>query len=431
MKNADGFDKDEFVFDDDWENKNNINTSKNSVDEEFIFDDDFGKKEQKTKTSKKSTDEEFVFDENFEKDFKKQRNMKVLAIFVSVIIVTVFSCLLFLKPKNNTAINTKAVGIKPPVTSEYRARPVADKNLIARIPPKQTNFVPNEKFKFSISRTIKFSGNMTDVDFSFEVPSDIVNRQKIYELNVIPKPSKIVRSGDRTIAHIFLKNPPKNFTFTINGIASVNTYNLAQAERTNKNFDEVLSGYEREKYLRSEDRINSQNELIRTAAAKIPNSQTEADTVKNIFDFVVSHMKYNIKDANDVKGSVQALQTGTGICEEFADLFVALCRAKGIPARTVAGCDLPFVNYSLAYNNGHKWCEVYFDNYGWVLFDPTNNLDKKIFARFGKLPYEILSQMFKNHLYFKVDVQAVEVTHSGNGDGNIISSNPDFKFSKI
>lgn len=374
---------------------------------------------------------EFVYDENFEKDFKKQKNMKMVLIFSSLIFVLAFLCLIFVKPQKNTAVNVNSTDIKPLVSSEYRNRPAVNDKLIAKIIPKQTIFRPVEKFKFVISRKVKFTGNMTDVDLSFEIPSDIANRQKIYELNIVPKPSKITHSGGKTIAHIFMKNPPQSLTFTISGIASVKTYNLAQAEVINKNIDGALSDYEREKYLRSEERISPQNKVIRHAAAQIPNSQTEADTVKNIFDFVVNHMQYNPSDANNVKGSVKALQSGTGVCEEFADLFVALCRAKGLPARTVAGCDLPFTDYSLSYNNGHKWCEVYLKDFGWVLFDPTNNLSKDFIAKYGNTPYEIISQLFKNHLYLNVNVQTIEVLHNGNGNGKIISENPNFNFSML
>lgn len=406
MNNADGFNENEFVFDENFGSKSECNINK-------------------------STDDEFVFDDNFEKDFKKQKNLKLLAVFISVFLVTIFMCLIFLKPQKKTEISNKSLETKPPVTSEYKTRATVDKGLIAKIPSKQTSFKPDEKFKFVISRKVKFSGNMTDIDLSFEIPSDIANRQKIYEMNIVPKPAKITHLGGKTIAHIFMKNPPQSLTFTISGIASVHTYNLSEAEKINKNIDGALSDYEREKYLRSEERISSQNEIIRHAAAQIPNSQTEADTVKNIFDFVVNHLQYNPSDANNVKGSVVALQSGKGVCEEFADLFVALCRAKGIPARTVAGCDLPFVDYSLAYNNGHKWCEVYLNDYGWVLFDPTNNLSKDFIAKYGNAPYEIISRLFKNHLYFNVDVQKIEVLHNGNGNGKIISENPNFSFSKL
>jgi len=66
-------------------------------------------------------------------------------------------------------------------------------------------------------------------------------------------------------------------------------------------------------------------------------------------------------------GAVSALLRGGGDCTEYSDLFVALCRAKGIAARTVEGytTDASYDNISL----GHNWSEVYFDIYGWVPFD--------------------------------------------------------------
>ena len=45
--------------------------------------------------------------------------------------------------------------------------------------------------------------------------------------------------------------------------------------------------------------------------------------------------------------------------------MVALCRAKGIPARIVSG------NIARAKETQHTWVEVYYPQYGWVLYDPT------------------------------------------------------------
>jgi hypothetical protein len=36
-----------------------------------------------------------------------------------------------------------------------------------------------------------------------------------------------------------------------------------------------------------------------------------------------------------IKGAAAALRDGTGDCEELTSLFIAICRAAGIPARTV------------------------------------------------------------------------------------------------
>ena len=43
-------------------------------------------------------------------------------------------------------------------------------------------------------------------------------------------------------------------------------------------------------------------------------------------------MKYQ---AGPIKGALAGLKDGTGDCEELTSLFIALCRAADIPARTV------------------------------------------------------------------------------------------------
>ena len=67
-----------------------------------------------------------------------------------------------------------------------------------------------------------------------------------------------------------------------------------------------------------------------------------------------------------ISGALYAAKTKTGECSEYADLFVALCRAKKIPARTVSG----YVKEE-ALAPKHAWTEVYLRKYGWVPFDPT------------------------------------------------------------
>lgn len=54
--------------------------------------------------------------------------------------------------------------------------------------------------------------------------------------------------------------------------------------------------------------------------------------VEVIYDYVRDHVEY--KDGK-LKGAVAALRDGTGDCEELTSLFIALCRANKIPARTV------------------------------------------------------------------------------------------------
>lgn len=103
-------------------------------------------------------------------------------------------------------------------------------------------------------------------------------------------------------------------------------------------------------------------------------------TPEAIYNFVVRMLKYDFNRAQDNLsrlGASAALNSpNSAICLEFTDLFIALARAAGIPAREVNG-------YAAAVNREqqptviakdalHSWPE-YFDRQGatWRMIDPT------------------------------------------------------------
>jgi transglutaminase-like putative cysteine protease len=72
----------------------------------------------------------------------------------------------------------------------------------------------------------------------------------------------------------------------------------------------------------------------------------------------------------------EVYQNGTGVCQDFTNLFITLARLLGIPARYVCG-------YLYTGNNGasrassdasHAWVQLYIPNIGWKGFDPTNGI---------------------------------------------------------
>ena len=91
---------------------------------------------------------------------------------------------------------------------------------------------------------------------------------------------------------------------------------------------------------------------------------------RQINDYVVNHLFYNSDGKHDDAPVV--LQNGHGSCSEYTYLFIALCRAAGIPARYQGGSrprdDLPYTDDVF-----HRWAEAYFPNIGWVPIDPTWN----------------------------------------------------------
>lgn len=67
----------------------------------------------------------------------------------------------------------------------------------------------------------------------------------------------------------------------------------------------------------------------------------------------------------------EALEQGTGVCQDLAHIFCAVCRALGVPARYVSGYMTHGAGHE-AHAASHAWAEALVDYLGWVGFDPTN-----------------------------------------------------------
>jgi transglutaminase-like putative cysteine protease len=72
----------------------------------------------------------------------------------------------------------------------------------------------------------------------------------------------------------------------------------------------------------------------------------------------------------------EALAARSGVCQDFAHIFLALARGVGIPARYVSG--YLFQNAGghdrSAEGATHAWVEALLPDLGWIGLDPTNNL---------------------------------------------------------
>ena len=81
-----------------------------------------------------------------------------------------------------------------------------------------------------------------------------------------------------------------------------------------------------------------------------------------------------------------------GDCGDYSDLFVALCRAKAIPARICDG----YVTRPVAKGDipGHTWTEIYLKELGWIPIDPLH-----VFLKSTNL------QEMKNHYLYMTNIR--------------------------
>ncbi|HZO84580.1 MAG TPA: transglutaminase family protein [Verrucomicrobiae bacterium] len=71
---------------------------------------------------------------------------------------------------------------------------------------------------------------------------------------------------------------------------------------------------------------------------------------------------------------LEFLKLRRGVCQDFAQLMLGMCRALKIPARYVSGYlyNEPRGKF-LGAQASHAWCEVFVPDFGWHGLDPTNN----------------------------------------------------------
>lgn len=111
--------------------------------------------------------------------------------------------------------------------------------------------------------------------------------------------------------------------------------------------------------------IEADDPGIASTANKLKGSQTSPyETARVFYGWVKEHMAYQL--VGGLKGAKFAYENGYGECGDYSCLFVALCRASGIPARPVVG------RWATSKKNDwHVWAEFYLPGYGWIPVDPT------------------------------------------------------------
>jgi len=234
--------------------------------------------------------------------------------------------------------------------------------------------------ELDLSYDFSVPGETHRINFIVVLPKTIPDRQSILSINYSPKPSRIFhKNGNRYAEFIFIK-PGRQVEIEINIRVELFRYDLLTARKKRKK--DRPQDYQLKAFLKQEKHIEKDHYHIQEIADGIE-GQMEIDIVKSIYDYVIDNMEYTIRSRRG-RGAVKALQHGKGDCTEYADLFVAICRAKNIPARVVTGYTVGVDPTS----SKHNWAEVYLQEYGWVPFDPSTGDKDGVIIRnraFGRM----------------------------------------------
>ncbi len=125
----------------------------------------------------------------------------------------------------------------------------------------------------------------------------------------------------------------------------------------------------RNRFLVDDDKYRLNDSVIQKAVKEAAGDTDNTYWIaRNIFDYLREKLFYKRIGGWDIAPTV--LQRGSGSCSEYAFVYIAMCRAAGVPARyagsvVVRGEDASF---DFVY---HRWVEVYLPAYGWVPVDPS------------------------------------------------------------
>jgi len=305
-------------------------------------------------------------------------------------------------------------------TIKFNKRSLAQRETMAIFGDVQT-------FQFTLKYYLENNDSMEKMG-SIALPPD-TGYQKIYLNNIDPLPEDVEIDSDGNWLAKYRVPANSNLEITVQGLAQI-AADPAPPPFPPQNTND---------YLNDQLYWEKNNPRIQELAQ-------ELKTPKKIYEFVTQTLQYNferVKNKNiQRQGAVQALNNPDDvICTEFTDLFIALSRAAGVPAREINGYAystnpqlLPLATITDVL---HAWPE-YWDKSKqlWIQVDPTwentsnidyfnkldmthlafvihgqnsqtplpagayqnqNNLEKNIFVSFATPPDSIISQNLQLH----------------------------------
>jgi transglutaminase-like putative cysteine protease len=136
-------------------------------------------------------------------------------------------------------------------------------------------------------------------------------------------------------------------------------------------------------------------EVIECAFPRPDKERPMLDSLLELLAWVPTVMEYR-SGSTEVHGSLTAaVRQGSGVCQDFAHLFITVARSWEIPARYVMGYLDPGISKVGDKLATHAWAEAMVPGAGWIGFDATHNLlanDHYVAVAVGRDSYDAAPQ---------------------------------------
>lgn len=195
----------------------------------------------------------------------------------------------------------------------------------------------------------------------------ILSSQKIINIEgqsiFVPKSLESFVQGDDTVSPFSLtKNKVNDY--------GVVTENGESGSNNKQNVIVYYNGVTLPQAVKSDSQINA------TAREVTKGAKNDLEKARDIYNWIEANISYDNNKADEItendgkgmkSGAIEAFNNKSGVCFDFASLYVAMARAVGLQVRIVSG-----EGYTGTEWGPHAWNEVYIPSEKkWIPVDPT------------------------------------------------------------
>lgn len=250
------------------------------------------------------------------------------------------------------------------------------------------SFGAKQIYSFTLNYYL-LNSNLTTQFYEIALPPDNNYQRVVYDL-IEPKPLDVAVDKDGNFKGRYKLSAKQHLEITASGSVEV-------FHRPFRKINAKLTDNQKAIYLAPQKYWEVDN-------ASIHNKANELKIPEKIYQFVTDYLSYNHERLNqeriERKGAATIYSNPKdAVCMEFTDLFIALSRAAGIPAREIEGYAYTqnerLRPLSLSTYQGdllHAWPEYWDEQIGWVQVDPTWGSTSGGLDYFNKLDF--------NHITF-------------------------------
>lgn len=214
-----------------------------------------------------------------------------------------------------------------------------------------------KKLKFMYERTLTFEDKVGTHYFSLKCIPPQTNVQQVGGLNFAISPyTSLLKTKDVFGNNLYtgcIKELHDHFCFQVKGEVCIK-----EGPTINEKLVPLFKYPST--YTALEGKLEQYDKSLR-----IPKFYKPLDEAIFLMETLSEQMHYEANCTDIHTTGAEAFLLGKGVCQDYAHVFLALCRARQIPAKYVAG-------FIVGEGETHAWTEVYSEGL-WYGLDPTHN----------------------------------------------------------